>query len=394
MTIEAISQELDKRDSAIKTELDALQTKNAKLTDKNMMLNDRLVALEQRDPDFPDNQGGHKYDIMKAVKHVSDPSQFRLDGLEAEMHQEFQRKMPPPMPGAVWVPLGKKSVDYNTVNFNSPLVSAGGSNLVPQELGSLIDTLYQRSTIMGLNPTRIPVVGDLDLPKKLTNSSAYWVSGEGEAITPSTPTFGKVEFRPKYLTGLVNIYARMLTQTGGAIEGIVAQDLMDVLAVELDRAAIQGSGSGSEPTGIINTSNVLTDTWTDSPATFTWDDALELERLLLANNAHAGNMASVMDTTTFKGAKGTTKVASDAGAGFIIEGGQMNGFSAYATNNCPANTIVHGNWEDLVIAEWGMIAIATDPYTNFNTGSVQIRAMMPLDIGVRHPESFVVSTVS
>lgn len=393
MTIESITAALDERDAAIKTDLEALEAKNAKLEEKNMALGDRLVALEQAGgPAFI--EGGHKYDLMKAIRHVSDPSQFRLDGLEAETHQEWQNKMAAPMPGAVWIPLGKKSVDYSTVNFNSPLVSAGGSNVVPQELGSLIDTLYQRSTILGLNPTHIPTMGDLDLPKKTGNSTAYWVSGEGEAITTSTPTFSKISLRPKYLTGLVNIYARMLTQTSGAIENIVKQDLADVLAVELDRAAIQGSGSGSEPTGIINTSNVLTDTWSDSPATFKWDDALELERLLLANNAHAGSMASVMDTSTFKDAKGATKVASDAGAGFIIEGGRMNGYPAHATTNCPANTIIHGNWEDLLIASWGAIAIATDPYTNFATGSVQVRAMMPMDIAVRHPESFVVSTVS
>ena len=45
-------------------------------------------------------------------------------------------------------------------------------------------------------------------------------------------------------------------------------------------------------------------------------------------------------------------------------------------------------------AECAAIAIATDPYTNFATGSVRARAMMPMDIAVRHPESFVVSTVS
>ena len=65
----------------------------------------------------------------------------------------------------------------------------------------------------------------------------------------------------------------MLTGNPG-VENIVRQDLIDVLAQELDRVFIQGSGTGSEPTGITNTTGVLTDTWTGSPSALAWDDVL------------------------------------------------------------------------------------------------------------------------
>lgn len=46
------------------------------------------------------------------------------------------------------------------------------------------------------------------------------------------------------------------------------------------------------------------------------------------------------------------------------------------------------------MAEWGAVAVASDPYTDFATGSVRIRAMIPCDFDARHPAAFVVSTKS
>jgi len=394
MTIETIERELTKRDEAIQAELKALKATNVKLADKATALGDQVHALEQKGASVLP-EGKHKYSIMKAIKSVVDPERFKLDGLERETHQEFQSKMASPMPGTIWIPMNTKAVDYGTVNFNSPLESAGGSNVVPQQLGSLVDMLRQASVIMGLNPTLIQATGDLDLPTKASGSTAYWVSGEGEDITESQPTFSKKTLRPKYLSALVSVYARMLTQTGGDIERIIAQDLVNQLAVEFDRVCIQGSGSGSEPTGITNTAGVLTDVWTDSPATFQWGDALTLESKLLVANSNVGTVATVLDPTTQATLKGRTKVSADAGAGFLIENGQMNGHPVFATNNCPSNTIVHGNFEDLAIANWGAIGVSADPYgTSFASGSTRIRAMLPTDIAILHPASFVVSTPS
>lgn len=43
-----------------------------------------------------------------------------------------------------------------------------------------------------------------------------------------------------------------------------------------------------------------------------------------------------------RGATGHTQVSTDAGVGFIIEGGHMKGYPVHVTANCPANTIIHG----------------------------------------------------
>ncbi len=132
---------------------------------------------------------------------------------------------------------------------------------------------------------------------------------------------------------------------------------------------------------------------TGSPSTLTWDDVLDVERLLLDNKSLRGNLAALCDPTTFKSTKSTVKSSGD-GLGFLADGGVMNGYPLRATTNMPANTILFGNWNELVVTNWGHIALEVDPYTNFATGTTGYRAILPIDFAVRHPESFVKSTLS
>jgi hypothetical protein len=43
-----------------------------------------------------------------------------------------------------------------------------------------------------------------------------------------------------------------------------------------------------------------------------------------------------------------------------------------------------GNWNDLLIGEWGVLDMLVDPYTFSNTGAIRVRAFMTVDVGVRY----------
>jgi len=389
---------LAERDAAIKEVVEALETKNAKLEEKNAEINDRLVELEQRTPNFiPDMKKQPEFSLAKVMRHLSNPRDNPLDGYEAECHQELSGKGGISRPNAVLIPLSTKAyVDYNTPNFNSPLTSAGGSSLVETVLHrDLIDVLREESVIMGLNPTVINATGDLDIPKKSSDSTAYWFGADGgDSITESTPVFTTLEMRPKFVAALTKASYKMMLQTGGNVKGILQRDMMAVLAEAFDLAALQGTGANSQPTGILNQSNILTDTWSDSPAVFLWDDVLEMERLLITNKSLKGNLAALCDATTYKTTKSTAKSSGDT-VGFLAEpDGSMNSYPLRATTHMPDNTVLFGNWNELIVTEWGSIALEVDHSTGFATGVTAFRAILPVDFGVRHPESFVKSSLS
>jgi len=400
MDIEQIETALDERDSAIRSELKTLTDNNTKLEKKNLELADRVVELEQREgPDFiPDMKKPPDFSLQKVMCHLSNPRDNKLDGYELEMHQELSEKNAFNRPNAVMIPLSTKAyVDYNTVNFNSPLESAGGSNLVETVLHKdLIDVLREESVIMGLNPTVLNnAEGDLDIPKKSSDSTAYWFGADGgDSITESVPVFTTLEMRPKFVAALTKASYKMMIQTGGNVEAILQRDMMAVIAEEFDRAALQGTGSNSQPTGVLNQSGILTDTWTGSPAVLLWDDVLEAERLLIVNKALKGNLAALCDPTTFKTTKSTAKSSGDT-VGFLAEpDGSMNSYPLRATTHMPANTMLFANWNELIVTNWGSIALEVDHSTGFATGVTAFRAIMPVDFGVRHPESFVKSSRS
>ena len=55
------------------------------------------------------------------------------------------------------------------------------------------------------------------------------------------------------------------------------------------------------------------------------------------------------------------------------------------------SAIIFGNFANLLIGLWGGgVEIETNPYQNFDTGEVGLRALVDLDVAVRNPESFCV----
>ena len=76
----------------------------------------------------------------------------------------------------------------------------------------------------------------------------------------------------------------------------------------------------------------------------------------------------------------------------------LNGYRAFVTNQVASNltkgtgtnlsAIFFGNWNDLIIGQWGTLDILVDPYTGGTTGTVRVIAFQDVDVAVRHAESF------
>lgn len=72
--------------------------------------------------------------------------------------------------------------------------------------------------------------------------------------------------------------------------------------------------------------------------------------------------------------------------------GKVAGVRALACSNMPAATMIFGDWSQLVIGEWGRLAVEVNPYQNFSAGIVGVRAFYTIDIGVRQAASFTAAT--
>ncbi|MET0101842.1 MAG: phage major capsid protein [Sedimenticola sp.] len=332
-----------------------------------------------------------EYSLVRALRAIADPKAQNEAGLEFEVSREMERKLGKRTNGLL-VPLGalgrgmQRGVTYG----------GSGSNLVETEhlSGNFIDVLRARSQVMSMNVTVLSgLVGNVDIPRKTAGAEAFWFDADGTAsITESTPTFDSVSLTPKTVGGLVNFSHKMLKQSAPQIEEIIRQDLADTLAKEIDIKAIAGDGTSNTPVGIINTTGIGSGTYAnggmpDYPA------IVGLEGDLAVADADRGSMAYLTTpgmATTLK----TKDVGTDTGQFIWTPGrergqGIMNGYDAHYSTNVPAGYVLFGNWTDFIVANWGVLEIFADPYgSNFAKGSVSVRALMDIDFGVRHPESF------
>lgn len=344
-----------------------------------------------------------RYSFTKAILALVDPVSRRDAGFEIECSRAFAQKTGRD-PQGLWVP---REVLMHRRDLVVGTASAGG-NLVATDLlaTGFIELLRNRCHVMNIGATLLSQLnGNLSIPSQTAASTAYWVAENG-ALTESQASIGQVSMSPKTVGAFTDYSRKMLLQASPEVEGLVRRDLAATLAVEIDRVAIAGSGSGAQPRGILNTSGVGSVAIGTDGGAPTWDHILALEETIATANADTSSMAYLTNANVRRKLKGTTKVSGDAGAGFIWQDvggdgpgwGRVNGYLAAATGNVPNNltkgtgtglsAMIFGNWSDLMIGQWGGLDLLLDPYTGATAGIHRIVAMQDVDIAVRRAASF------
>lgn len=334
-----------------------------------------------------------RYSVVKLLRGIADPKQLDEAGLELDISKTMQRA------------LGRKSqgviMPFEALHGpaeRAVTISGTGGNLKPTEhlAGRFIDVLRNKSYVMSLNPTVLQgLSGDVDIPKKMSGASAFWIGGDdADSITTSDQALGQVEMAPNTVGGATTFSHKMIIQSSPDVETMVRRDLADMIAVEIDAKAINGSGSSNQPRGILNTTGINAHTYANGGSP-DFDHVVQLETLICDDNAEGPQMA-YLTTPLLRGQfKTTPRQTSGVEGNFVWQNGAMNDYPAWATKNVPAGTVILGNWAELIVGFWGGLEIMADPYgANFLKGSVTVRVLADVDINVRHAEAFAALTES
>lgn len=344
-----------------------------------------------------------QFSFVRAIKAQIDPKYAaREAGLEMEASRAMAKQLGRE-PQGLFVPA--EVLQSRAMVVGTP--GEGGYLRPTEHLGSsFIDVLRNASHVMSLNVSQLnSLQGDVQIPKKTGATSAYWVE-EGNPPTQSAMGFSQVLLKPKTVAGWTEYTRKLMLQASPDIETLVRADLAATIAVEVDRACINGSGQGAEPLGILNTVGVASVPIGTHGGAPTWEHVLDLEQALALSNADQGALAYLTTTKVRRKLKSTLKVSGDAGAGFVWQDGtqpgigSMNGYRALASNNVPSNltkgdgtnlsAMILGNWSDLFIGQWGGLDLLVDPYSLGTTGGFRVTAFLDLDVALRRTESFAV----
>jgi len=262
-----------------------------------------------------------------------------------------------------------------------------GGNLVQTDLDSanFIDLLRNASALDQAGATTLTgLQGNIAIPRQSGAASAYWVA-EGGAPTESQQAIQQVSMVPRTCGAFTDISRKLLIQSSLDVETMVRNDIAKVIALEIDRAALYGTGSSNEPLGLHNTSGIGTESITANNPTFA--QVVNMESDVAAANALMGNLAYITGATI----RGAMKVkAKDSGSGLFLWDGNntVNGYNAYMSNQVEAGDIWFGNWSDCIIGYWSSLDLLVDPYTHSTSGTIRITALQDVDVAFRHAASF------
>jgi HK97 family phage major capsid protein len=323
------------------------------------------------------------YSFLRAIRAQAFPNDreaFEAAGFEREVSEATQRAS------------GKSARGFMvpdqilTRGLTAGTASAAG-DLIAQDFRpeSFIELLRNRMALDALGVTTMTgLTGPVAFPRQTGAATAYWVA-EGGDVTESTPSVDQVNLSPKTLGGYTELSRRLIMQASVDAEQWVRTELATVLALEIDRAALYGTGTSNQPQGLKNVTGINTEDF--GAAAPTYGEIVSMESKVAADNADIGSMAYLTNSTTFGGFKTTEKAANTAQ--FLLEpGGTVNGYPVRRSNQVASGDVFFGVWSQLMVGLFGGLDLLVNPYALDKSGGVRVTALQDVDVAVRHPESF------
>jgi HK97 family phage major capsid protein len=363
----------------------------------------RAEKLEQRSREFVNSGNAtptgeqkeiRQYSLIKAVRGLVNG---KVEGFELEMHQEAEKEA--------------REHGLEIKNFGIPSIvlegransvtqgtqPADGAQLLKNEEQGMITLLKDALVTRSLGARYISgLKGNVNFDKITQGATSTWQTEVSE-LAESTLKFASAAMAPKRLGTYSVVSKQLLAQSSYDIEQMIRQELMESIAAAVDKAAINGSGAANEPMGVLNTSGIGSVAIGANGGAPTYDHIVGLEAAIDAQNALLGNLKYLINTKT-KAKLKTTKIDAGSGQFVLPAGAELNGYGFIASNMVPSNltkgtgtdlsAILYGNWNDLIIGQWGGLDLMADPYTLATSGRVKLIVDSFWDVFVRRAQSF------
>lgn len=340
------------------------------------------------------------YSIFRAIRAMkygaNNPSFVQEAAFEIECSRAVAKNLGRDLtsniliPGEVLTrPLGREAMERAMAT--SP--GSKGGYMVGIETMGFIDILRNRSASLNMGVRHLSgLTGNVVFPRQTGKATVTWQGGEGTSVTATDQTLGQLSMTPKTAIAITDVSEQLLRQATPSAEAFVMADLARDVAIDgVDYAVINGTG-GAQPLGIKNTPGVTTG---QDAASATYAKVLAFPGVAGGVNAIRGNPGWVTNTAgalKLMQVQRFTSTDTPVWDGNLLDG-TLVGFKAMSTEQVPSGNLIFGSWDEVVIGDWGVLELAMDNGgTRFNQAQVGIRAMWMVDVLLRYPQAFVVST--
>lgn len=277
--------------------------------------------------------------------------------------------------------------------------------LVPTDYELYVwDRLHAQAVALKTNPTIIQTDRhSITLPHLLTDAAASWVA-EGGAISETDPTGESIVVTPSKVAALNKFSRESADDSNPAIADIIGKNLTRSIALAVDKAFFEGTGSSNQPTGLKNVSGITTQSMgTNGASPANLDFLLTALATLEAANADMSKVVivaparTVNDLFALKDSQNRYLMSSVTAGGASarsIEGvpiytsNQLTLTETQGSSNVANSAYVYDASQVIVVQSHGMRLEATnDAY--FSTDQIGIRCITRVGFAVPNPTAVV-----
>lgn len=340
------------------------------------------------------------FSFLRAINAAAEKD-WRRAGLEREVSEAIEKALPS----------GYRRQSTNSfflpMSVRAPLTvttAASAGNLVFTEQGApFIDILRNKMKVRELGATVLTgLEGPVEFTKQTGTGSVQWL-GESGTVTESNLTVGRVALSPRTIRAKQSLTKQLIRQSNSVdAEMLVRNDLANDMALEIDRAALHGTGAANQPLGLASQAGVNVVAIGANGGALTYDHLIEMEKEIAIDNAEASAMHFLSSPEVRAKYRKMAPLGATTGepvwrGGFT---GELYAYPAHVSNQIAKNlvkgtstdchAVFFGAWNNLYIGEWGVLEVEVDPYTRADQGEVVIRTFHMVGIAVRYPEAFSV----
>ena len=339
-----------------------------------------------------------RYSFRKAIAGAAGMIPF--DGIEREMDEEARRESSAlglQSKGNLCIPvrfLANRGMNNRASTGQNVATNADGGYLVGNENPVYFEALQNAMVLSQLGTRYINgLQGNLPLNQGGSFTSSFLAEDGSSSVTKET--FSQKVAQPHRLQASAAFSRQLLLQAVPAIDELIERDLIESNAHAIEAAAIAGSGSSNQPTGILNTSSIGSVAGGTDGLAPTWAHIVSLESAVGSANGIKSNPAYL---TNFKvSSKLKTVDKSTSTAQFVYNGdGLLNGYKLAITNAVPSNltkgsasgvcsAIIFGDFSNLYICSWGGLDILVNPYLLSATAEIRVDCTSYVDTIAQNP---------
>jgi len=334
------------------------------------------------------------YSMFRAI-NASASGNWSNAGLEREASDEIAKRLGKE-PRGFFTP---SDIDWGQRDLTVGSNAAGGFLKGTDNMASdFVDALRPQLVLAGLGAKMLSgLQGDVTIPALNARTSTYWVAESG-VPTEGAPTVRQISLSPSTVGCYVDISRKLSKQSDPSAENIFRNDMVSQVASAIDAAGINGSGSSNQPTGILSTSGIGSVAIGTNGGAPTWASVINNISQVAIDNALGGNLAFLTNPQVAGKLRQTAKVGSSDSVMIMGDSNTLAGYQLAQTSNVPStltkgsssvcSALIFGNFNDLIIAQWGGTDVLVDPYTGSGSGTIRVVVFADIDIAVRHAESF------